>query len=114
MFKLDKSLRSWGTPAFNDVLKNEIKGLEPALLPLQQGMSRGNYTSDKKFDVMIININDNLDFIRIKTGVFYTGMITGCSCADDPTPVDEHPEYCELQFDINKTTAEASVTLLPG
>lgn len=34
------------------------------------------------------------------------------SCADDPTPVDELTEYCVLQFDIDRTTADASVTLL--
>jgi len=50
--------------------------------------------------------------IRVKAGIFYTGVIAGCSCADDPTPIDEQNEYCVVQFDIDRTTADATVTLL--
>ena len=33
------------------------------------------------------------------------------SGADDPTPMCEQTEYCELWFDIDKTTAEARVSM---
>ena len=114
MLKLTDSLRSWGTPDFNDVIKQEIQQLDAMRLPLQQGMSQGNYTSGKDITVLVLNVTDDVGYIHVKSGVFYTGMITGCSCADDPTPIDEHTEYCEILFDINKTTAETAVTLLPG
>jgi hypothetical protein len=39
-------------------------------------------------------------------------VIAGCSCADDPTPTNELDEFCELQLDIDKLTAVATVTLL--
>ncbi|WP_455219156.1 hypothetical protein, partial [Kaarinaea lacus] len=71
-------------------------------------------TNDNNFSVMILNIAEEPEFIRAKAGIFYKSMITGCSCADDPTPVDEHAEYCELLLDIDKTTADTTVTLLPG
>jgi hypothetical protein len=45
-------------------------------------------------------------------GVFFSGIITGCSCADDPTPVETQNEYCELLFAIDKATAETTITLL--
>jgi hypothetical protein len=48
----------------------------------------------------------------VKAGIFYTGVIAGCSCADDPTPVDELNEYCVVQFDIDRMTAETTVRLL--
>ena len=61
---------------------------------------------------MIILVADDEGFIHVKAGIFYSGIIAGCSCADDPTPVDEQNEYCEVQFEINKKTAEATVALL--
>ena len=48
----------------------------------------------------------------MNAGIFYRSVIGGCSCADDPTPVDEQAEYCEVVVEIDKVTAEAKVTLL--
>lgn len=61
---------------------------------------------------MILNTTEENDSIQVKAGIFYTGIIAGCSCSDDPSPTDEQNEYCELQFIINKNTAETSVNLL--
>mgnify|MGYP001812811117 FL=1 len=110
--KLSKTLDAWETAGFNDVAKAEIEQLDATVLPLQQALSQGNYTNDNNFSVMILSSIDEPGIIRVKTGIFYKGMITGCSCADDPTPIDEHTEYCEVQFDISKKNAEATVTLL--
>lgn len=112
MFKLHKALLAWDSPRFNAVLKSEIEGLAAMDLPLQQGMSHGSSVSGDKFSVMIINVADGAGFIRVKAGIFYSGVIAGCSCADDPTPVDEQPEYCEVEFEIDKATAGTTVRLL--
>jgi hypothetical protein len=48
----------------------------------------------------------------VKAGIFYSGVVTGCSCADDPTPVNEESEYCVVQLDINKQTGETAIALL--
>lgn len=61
---------------------------------------------------MILNTTEENDSIQVKAGIFYAGIIAGCSCSDDPSPTDEQNEYCELQFIINKDTAETSVNLL--
>jgi len=113
MIHLTKSLKAWKTSDFNNTLKGEIEQLDATLLPLQQALSQGNYTDDNDFSVMIISVSEEPGTIHVKTGIFYKGMITGCSCADDPTPIDEHTEYCELLFDINIETAETELTLLP-
>jgi hypothetical protein len=82
------------------------------LLPLQQGLSYGSYASHENLSVLILNVLEKHDSIRVKTGAFFTSVIAGCNCADDPTPIDEHTEYCEVQFDINKLTAETTVSLI--
>jgi hypothetical protein len=112
MIRLSNSVHAWGTPAFSGTLKQEIEQLGADQLPLQQGLSVGNYATAGEFSVMVISASEEAGFIRVKAGVFFKGIIAGCNCADDPTPVEEHDEYCEVQFDINKTTAEATVALL--
>ena len=61
---------------------------------------------------MLLSVSDDEGFIRVKAGIFYKGIIAGCSCADDPTPAGENNEYCEVQLDIDKTTANTTVELL--
>jgi len=112
MIRLSKTLNAWGTPDFEGALKQEIVQIGAERLPLQQGLSTSSYAVDNKLDVMILNVSEETGFIRAKAGIFYTGIIAGCSCADDPTPVNEHPEYCVVQLDIDKITAETTVTLL--
>lgn len=112
MSQLPLSLRAWKTPAFQDVLKQEIEQLDAAGLPLQQGLASSNYVTDRPFQAMIISVSEEAGLIRAKAGIFYTGIIAGCSCADDPTPIDEQTEYCVVRVDIDRTTADATVTLL--
>ncbi|GAO35917.1 hypothetical protein SCT_1313 [Sulfuricella sp. T08] len=112
MIRLTESLNSWGTPDFEDILKSEIEQLGADQLPLQQGLSTSSYALDDKLKVRIISLSEKAGFISAKVGIFYFGITPGCSCADDPTPVEEQAEYCVVQLDINKMTAETTVALL--
>lgn len=112
MTRLPNSLNAWGTPGFTTTLKQEIERLDAAQLPLQQGLTRSSHVTDRPFQVRVIAVREENDLIQAKMGIFYTGTIAGCSCADDPTPVDELNEYCVLQFSISKKTAETTVTML--
>jgi hypothetical protein len=110
MFYLSLSLQAWNTGAFNDVLKKEINSLNAEDLPLQQGLSSSSYAKADKLSATILNIDNDDSNIFVKAGLFYTGVIAGCNCADDPTPSDENNEYCEVLFIINKKTAETTVS----
>lgn len=110
--RLTKSLEAWGTPNFEGVLKSEVEQINADLLPLQQGLATTSHVAENPHKAMIINVTDEPDTIRVKAGIFYSGMVIGCSCADDPTPINEQSEYCEVEFIINKNTAEARVLLL--
>lgn len=112
MIRLPKSLNAWGTTAFKDVLSQEIAQLDATELPLQQGLAGSSYVTERPFQAMLISASEGAGLLRVKAGIFYTGVIAGCSCADDPTPIDELNEYCVVQFDIDTTTAETTVTLL--
>lgn len=112
MIQLKHSLDAWGTPTFEQVFKQEVQQLDVNTLPLQHGLSRSSHVADSPFTVRILNMTETPDSIRIKAGIVYAGIIAGCSCADDPTPISEQTEYCEVLFEINKLTAETSVSLL--
>ena len=109
---LSKSIQAWQTPAFEQTLQTEIEALDARLLPLQQGLTQGSHALEDAFQVTIIQVTDNDACIRAKVGIFYRSIIAGCSCADDPTPVDELSEYCEVLVEIDKSTAESSIRLV--
>lgn len=109
MIRLGKSLAAWGTTDFDAVVKHEIEQLGSGLLPLQQGLATGSYVIDRPLTVMINGIVDETDIIRVRAGIFFKGLLSGCSCADDPTPVAEENEYCEVELEIDKTTGDTTV-----
>jgi hypothetical protein len=109
--RLDKALKAWGTPDFADVLKQELVQLGADQLPLQQGLSTGNYVADEPITVVVNRVAESGDVIRVTAGIFFKGVIGGCSCTDDPTPASDINEYCEVQLDIDKATATTTVAL---
>ena len=111
MLRLDNALSAWGTPDFESVLKQEV-ARGAGQLPLQQGLTTGNYVVDAPVTVLINSVTDVGNVIRVRAGIFYQSVIGGCSCANDPTPTSENTEYCEVQLDIDKATAATVVTLV--
>lgn len=114
MIRLPQSLASWGTPSFEDTFKQEASHLDPELLPLQQALSLSSHVADSPFSVRILGTWETPDSLGIQAGILYAGIIAGCSCADDPTPISEQTEYCKVLFQINKLTAETAVSLAAG
>jgi hypothetical protein len=112
MIRLGNALSAWGRPDFKAVLIQEIAQLGADYLPLQQGLTMGNYVTADPITVMINNVTEMENVIRVRAGIFYQGVMGGCSCADDPTPTSESNEYCEVQLDIDKATAATAVALI--
>lgn len=112
MFHLPLSLRAWNSDSFKRTLTQEVCALDAKLLPLQQGLQNSSYAISNKLSMIILEVNHDDSRIIIKAGLLYNGIIAGCSCADDPTPTDETNEYCDVEFCINRLTAETSVRLV--
>lgn len=109
---LPLALAAWHSDTFREAFKREAEQLDPTLLPLQQALAVSSHVSDRPFSIIPLASEETPDSIRIKAGISYAGIIAGCSCADDPTPMSEQAEYCEVWFEIDKATAGASVVLL--
>lgn len=112
MIKLTNALKTWGTADFETALQKEIQKLNAGQLPLQAGLSHSSYVSDSKFSVLILKVSETTNDIIVRSGICYAGFIAGSCCVDDPTPMSELTEYCEVQFAINKLTGESTVVLL--
>lgn len=110
--KLPNIITALDNPNLPQVIKKEIEQLDTNLLPLQQGLSLSSYVADNPVNTTILSITDTDNTLDVKAGIFYTGIIAGCSCADDPTPQDVQNEYCEILITINKNNAEAAVVLV--
>ena len=112
MFYLNQSLKAWDSDTFNIILKKELCSINANLLPLQQGLTQSSYAIGDNLTVTVLKVESDENYIRVKAGLFYTGIISGCNCADDPTAVDEINEYCNVLLQIDKNTAETKVTLV--
>jgi hypothetical protein len=112
MISLKQSLGSWNSEAFERNFCAEVEGLPTTLLPLQQCLALSSAVADEPFRVVVIAAGEEPEVLRVKAGIFYSGVIAGCNCADDPTPPDLQQEYCELEFVIEKASASARVRRL--
>lgn len=108
--RLPASLRAWGTPDFAATLKRELAE-HTAALPLQQALTTTSAVADDAIEVVFLNATADADCIHAKVGVFFGGIIAGCSCADDPTPIEPQTEYCEVLLVIDRTQAETIIQL---
>lgn len=113
MIRLPGAAARWGTQGFAPTLKAELEALPLEALPLQQGLQSGNMVADEPVEVMFIDAHEQDGVISGRVGVFFGGLVAGCACADDPTPMDTQPEYCVLDFALTRNTGVVEVRVSP-
>lgn len=111
MVYLNASLAAWGDESFPRVFKQEVESLETDQLPLQAGLRQSSHVSDRGFELAIHAIEETSKTIQVRIGVFYSGIIAGCNCSDDPSTVNDETEYCLITAHIDKKTAGTEFTL---
>ncbi len=109
--RLPEAARTWGSQTFEATFRRELADLGLAGLPLQEGLTQGSQALGDNLDVTILAAEANGEFLRLRAGLFYASVIAGCSCADDPSPIDEQPEYCEVEVEIALATGVAAIRL---
>ena len=103
--RLVAALRDWDTPRFEQTLKHTLEQLAPADLPLSRACSAGGLIEDNQLAVTVISTDAALQAIHVRLGIFFSELVGGCSCGDEPY---SQPGYCQLQVSIDRQTAEAS------
>ena len=106
---LPRTASAWGGPDFEAVLKAELAAVGAVTLPLQGGLRRGSVVVEAPVEVMPISAAERDGFLRLRVGIFYAGILAGCGCADDPTPVEAEPEFCELVVELDPASGNGRV-----
>ena len=104
--RLTGALGDWRSKAFAQDLRRQILALEPGTLPLQLAASRGGVVTGAR-DVTILHVRREGGLLLVRIGVFFTEVVGGCSCGDDPFTTDD---YCELYLRIDTASSRAEVS----
>ena len=105
---LSDSLRDWRSEAFAATLKAELEGLRREQLPLTRATRHGGQVDACDLAITVLSSREQHACIHAHVGVFFSEIVAGCSCGDDPFT---QQVYCELTVEIDKATAVATVTL---
>ncbi|MDT8387442.1 MAG: glucosamine--fructose-6-phosphate aminotransferase [Thiogranum sp.] len=108
--RFSRALQAWGSDDFADLLKQAVATLETGVLPLDRGGALGGYVDDSDMTVTVIAVTDDPDSVHARIGVFFQELLAGCSCGDEPSPING---YCELDVTIDRITAEVTFSLIP-
>lgn len=105
--QLTDSLHAWGTAGFADTLQREL-ARHADELPLERALTGTSSVTDDPITVMLLTAHADETALHVKVGIFFSGILAGCSCADDPTPVAPQPEYCELEIEIDRGSGQVN------
>lgn len=108
---LENTRKAWDQAGLKQVFNDELRSLPVDALPLQQSLKQSSIALNHALSATILNKREAGDNYLIHAGLFYTGMVAGCNCADDPTPQDEVNEYCEVLFTIDRRTGVTKATV---
>ena len=111
MLSLPESRDAWEGPDFEQVFVAEVQQLRREQLPLLAAMEHGNQVPEGEVKVMVLQRQRTGDRLSVTAGVFFSSVIGGCNCADDPSPIEENTEYCELVFRIDPASGATQVEL---
>ena len=112
MLILTRTLYAKDSADLAAIFKQELAQQDRAHLPLQQGLRHGSSVLDTPLTVLMHGAHMTPQQLHIHAGIFYQSVTAGCSCADDPTPLNVHTEYCEVQVLIDTRDAQTTVQLI--
>jgi hypothetical protein len=112
MLRLPRTLRAWDSADLAAIFKQELAEQSHAHLPLQQALRLSSSVLDTPITVLLQDTHATAQHLHIQAGIFYQGVTAGCSCADDPTPLNENTEYCVVSLKIDRNDAQTLVVLL--
>jgi hypothetical protein len=111
MIELRDSLHAWDTDTFPQTLKREIERLPAGSLPLDGATTHGGRVDDGAVVATVVSWADTGTSVDARVGVFFSEIIAGCSCGDEPFA---QPGYCEIVVRIDRATAAAVFILVPA
>lgn len=103
-----------GASDFDERVVKMIHRLGPETLRLQDASRYGSYALQDELSLSLLSWTENAEEVRLRVSLFFTSVIAGCSCADDPTPLDKVNEHAVLTVTLNKQRHDLEVELEPA
>jgi len=101
-----QALNDFGADTFSGSFKQAFKSLSAGDLSLSACCNHSGDIDETSIDVTILNSTETKQVIQLKIGIFFHEVLAGCACSDDPSQAVTYENgYCELDAEINKTTA---------
>lgn len=106
---MPRTLSAWESERFASTFVDEARSLPASELRLERLLQYGSQAVGTP-QFMILGSEANADNLRVRTGIFFESVLSGCACADDPTPETRYNEYGELLFVIDRRTGQVQVS----
>jgi hypothetical protein len=89
-FKLVDSARTFATPDFVETLRRELLALPHGILPIAG--EQGGLIDPASLGLTLLSSRADTERIEVDVGVFFTEIVGGCSCGDEPFEVNGYTE----------------------
>lgn len=109
MIRLTQTLHEPDGAPFRQALKTAIERLGVPQLPLEQRTSQGGRVADRTVTATVLGVTEGKGRIEAQVGLFFTEMVGGCSCGEDPMEVNA---YCGLRLSIDPETGRADIAVV--
>lgn len=97
-------------PTLAATIKARLEALPPDALPLHKATTQGGIVGDQPISVTVLSASEASGAIKARVGVFFTEVVGGCNCHDDPYQANG---YCELAVHVDRATGRLDFELLP-
>jgi hypothetical protein len=87
-----------------DKIAESLRQLPSGTLPLHLACEFGGRVKDNDLIVSILHMYPTRDTVMARTAVFFTEVVGGCSCHDDPV---SHARYSLMNITIERKTGIA-------
>jgi len=104
--RLRHCLEAEDSESFKHRLASAVKALPAGSLPLQAGCEQGGLVDDSDILASVLSVEQDKDRFLARVGIFFTEIVGGCNCNDDPLEVNA---YCVLEVAINRSDGVATI-----
>ena len=92
-------------------IARELEALPAEDLPLHAYCSQGGWVDDSQLAVSVLELRPDTHCVMARVGVFFTELVGGCNCQDDPAKVNA---YGVFEIRIDRISGLASPKISPG
>ena len=106
---IHQCLTSRSDSELRNCLSNMLDAMPPGALPLQSCCVQGGIADETERSISLLGHKRMEWGVRIRAGVFFTEIVGGCNCHDDPV---RHNVYCVLEIDLHDMDGIVDVAII--